>query len=136
MKITLDKAAIMPTRAHKTDAGLDLYIPYDLTIFPSERVFVNTGVHIELRHKTVGYIRSRSGLLRDKGLITDGVIDEGYTGPIGVTLINTSGKYVDFKRGDKIAQLVIQPVIYEDVFLVDDLDDTERGENGFGSTGA
>lgn len=136
MRVKLDPGAIAPTRAHDTDAGLDLYTRERFCVFPHDRYFVDTGVHIKLPPKTVGYIRSKSGLLRYKGIITDGVIDEGYSGPIGVTLINTSEQRVIFHKGDKIAQLVIQPVLYPSVKVVEDLEiESDRGDNGFGSTG-
>lgn len=136
MRVKLDFGAIAPTRAHDTDAGLDLYTRERFCIFPNDRYFVDTGVHIKLPPKTVGYIRSKSGLLRYKGVLTDGVIDEGYSGSIGVTLINTGDQRVIFHKGDKIAQLVIQSVLYPSVKIVEDLGiESDRGDDGFGSTG-
>ena len=90
---------------------------------------------MQLPKGTCGMIRSKSGLMKKKGIITDGVIDAGYTGQIGVTLINTTNKKVWFEKGDKVAQIVILPVEYPNLILTDVLEETERGESGFGSSG-
>lgn len=135
MKIKLDKGAYLPTRAHSTDAGLDLYARETKVIPPKNRVFFDTGVHIELPPFTMGEIRSKSGLMKNHGITTDGTIDVGYTGSIGVTLFNNSNKYYTVNKGDKIAQLVIVPIIIPNLEFVNELDETERGEGGFGSTG-
>ena len=135
MNIKLNDYAIAPQRMHGTDAGLDLYSPYDFEIEPRGRYMVGTGVCIELPKNTVGYIRSKSGLMLKKAILVDGTIDEGYTGQIGVIMFNLSNEKVQFKRGDKIAQLVVQPVLYPGMIVVEKLADSERGENGFGSTG-
>ena len=135
MKITLDANAIMPTRAHSTDAGLDLYPPYDIKIGACGRRTINTGVHIVLPKGTVGFVKSKSGLMSKAGITTDGTIDEGYTGSIGVVLFNHSRQVFHVNKGDKIAQLVIQPVLYEELELADEMPSSDRGSNGFGSTG-
>ena len=134
MKIKLDERAIAPQRAHETDAGLDLFTPENFVIFPNERKVVNTGVHVQLPKDTVGYIKSKSGLMA-KGILTDGTIDEGYTGAIGVVLFNFSETTRVFEKGTKIAQLVVQPVKYPGMVIVDKLEETDRGDGGFGSTG-
>lgn len=135
MKVTLDEGAKMPTRAHDTDAGLDLYAR-DTQIVPAkESAVFDTGVHIALPAATVGLIKSKSGLNIKHGLISDGVIDVGYTGSIHVKLYNLSGYDYTVKAGDKISQLVITPVEMVSLELVDTLEDTERGANGFGSSG-
>lgn len=136
MKVVLEKNAIMPERAHETDAGLDLFSPIDFYIKPHGRFTVFTGVHIELPEGTVGEIRAKSGLMKECGIITQGTIDEGYTGVIGVTLINTSDEYKSFQRGDKVAQLVVVKCEYPTLEVVDSLAKTERGNKGFGSTGS
>jgi dUTP pyrophosphatase len=135
MKIMLDTMAKMPTRAHSTDAGLDLYATETTTILPGGSAVFDTGVHIELPPNTVGFIKSKSGLNVNKGLISDGVIDVGYTGSIKVKLYNLSRYRYEVKRGDKISQLVILPILTPKLELVDKLDETERGDNGFGSSG-
>lgn len=135
MKVMLDEGAFAPERKHPTDAGLDLKTPIDVFIRPKNRAFVDTGVHVELPANTVGMIKSRSGLNKNKGIQCEGVVDENYRGSIGVVLYNHSDKPITFNRGDRIGQFVILPCIYEDVELIDKLGDTDRGEGGFGSTG-
>lgn len=155
LKIKLDEGAKMPTRAHKADAGLDLYTPHDVEI-PSmaevaERTIeelegwniaaeppsaeIDTGVHVQIPFGFFGDIRSKSGLLFNKNVITDGTIDSGYTGSIKVKLINLGVSPVEFKAGDKIAQMVITRCELPEIFEIDEFEKTERGENGFGSTG-
>ena len=135
MKIKLDRGAFVPVRAHDTDAGADLRSPV-VTMVPARgsRV-IDTGVHIQLPHGFVGMLKSKSGLNVKHGITSDGVIDEGYTGPIKVKLYNHGDEPYAIERGDKITQLVILPCEYVDFDLVDDLEDSERGGDGFGSTG-
>lgn len=135
MKYTLDEGAFAPERAHSTDAGADLRTLADFTVPPYGSAVVDTGVHVELPAGTVGMIKSKSGLNVKQSIVTEGVIDEGYTGSIVCKLYNHSGERVAFQRGDKIAQLVVLPVRYVDFERVDELGETERGSNGFGSTG-
>lgn len=135
MKIKLDENAFMPTRAHETDAGLDVYSPVDVIVPAMGSAFVNTGVHIELPCNTVGFLKSKSGLMVKHGITSEGVIDVGYTGSIAVKLYNhTEDGYLVY-RGDKISQLVILPILTPQLELVDELESTERGNGGFGSTG-
>ena len=136
MKIKLSKGAFMPERAHDNDAGLDLKAPHDALIPAGHSVIIDTGVHVELPKNTVGMIKSRSGLLTRHNIVTDGTIDEGYRGSIAVKLFNHS-KGSDYRvhKGDKIAQLVVLPCLFPSIELVDDLTETDRGDNGFGSTG-
>ena len=135
MKIMLDDGAFMPTRAHEADAGLDLYAREDAIVSAKESVTFDTGVHIELPPDTVGFIKSKSGLNVKHGLTSEGVIDEGYTGSIAVKLYNHGGYDYKVKRGDKISQLVILPIVKPNLEVVDSLDETDRGSNGFGSSG-
>lgn len=136
MKVELEKDAYMPTRAYPTDAGLDLYSPIDITVSAHGSAVIDTGVHIELPHGTFGKIESKSGLNVNYGIVScGGVIDEGYTGSIMVKLYNLSDDNYWICRGAKIAQLIIQPCLYEPVELGEINRDTERGDNGFGSTG-
>lgn len=135
IEIVLDENAYMPTRAHPFDAGLDLYSREDAIIHPNVRAVFDTGVHIAIPEGYVGYIKSRSGLMCKKGVITDGTIDSGYTGSIGVILFNLSGTRVDIKKGEKIAQLVIHKCELPKLEVVDALEETERSSGGFGSTG-
>lgn len=135
MKITLDKGAKMPTRAHSTDAGLDLYA-MDTKIVPAkESAVFDTGVHVELPEGTAGFLKSKSGLNTKHGITSEGVIDVGYTGSIVAKLYNHSGKDYKVNAGDKITQLVIVPILTPELELVEALEKTQRGNNGFGSTG-
>jgi dUTP pyrophosphatase len=96
---------------------------------------VDTGVHIELPPNTVGMIKSKSGLNVRSGLVSEGVIDVGYTGSIVVKLYNHSDTPYGFKAGDKITQLVIMPILTPSFVQVDEFEETARGNNGFGSSG-
>lgn len=135
MKIKLDPWAIMPTRAHDTDAGLDLYAEKDADVWPGEPAIFDTGVHVELPPNTAGMLKSKSGLNVKHNITSEGVIDVGYTGSICVKLYNHGREPYTVYRGDKISQLVIVPVVIPDLEVVDELEETERGENGFGSSG-
>lgn len=135
MKIKLDSGAIAPTRAHDTDAGLDLYSPIEINIPSGWSRYINTGVHIQLPHGTAGLIVSKSGLNVKHGITSTGLIDEGYTGAIRVRLYNKSPEDYQIHVGDKISQLVVIPVLYEPVEIADSIEGGERGDNGFGSTG-
>ena len=135
MKVKLDKGAYMPERAHTTDAGADLRTPHDVTVMAKGSVVIDTGVHIELPPNTVGMLKSKSGLNVKHGITSEGVIDVGYTGSIAVKLYNHSDKPYELKAGDKISQLVVMPILTPSFELVDDLEETERGNGGFGSTG-
>lgn len=135
MKIKLDSWGIMPTRAHDTDAGLDLYAPEDKTLWQYSSVTFDTGVHVQLPPDTAGMIKSKSGLNVNHGITSEGVVDVGYTGSIVVKLYNHGRDAYTVRAGDRISQLVIVPIIIPPLKLVDSLEESERGENGFGSTG-
>lgn len=135
LKVKLDAGAILPHRAHETDAGADLFTPEDFTLAPWGSHTVDTGVHIELPPNTKCDIRSKSGLNTKHDIISEGLVDEGYTGSIRVRLHNLSGKPYGFRRGDKITQIVVTPVYYPEIVEVDEIDGGERGSDGFGSTG-
>lgn len=135
MKIKLDPWAIMPTRAHDTDAGLDLYAEKNAVVLPGWPYVFDTGVHVEIPPNTAGMLKSKSGLNVKHNITSEGVIDVGYTGSICVKLYNHGEEPYSVKRGDKISQLVIVPVVIPDLEVVDDLEETERGDNGFGSSG-
>lgn len=134
MKIKLDPWGTMPMMAHPDDGGWDLYAPEDVCIMPGEVITIKTGVHVQLPRATAGIIKNRSSMFR-RGIITDGLIDRGYTGEIGVTLINVGQYDCRIHKGDRIAQLVIVGVMRSSWELVDELDASERGDNGFGSSG-
>lgn len=135
IKIKLDEGARIPTRAHSTDAGLDIYARDEQIVPAKESAIFDTGVHIELPEGTVGMLKSKSGLNVKYGIVSEGVIDVGYTGSIVVKLYNHSGFDYRVKAGDKISQLVIMPILTPTPYLVESLEETERGDNGFGSSG-
>ena len=135
LKVVLDQGAIMPTRAHELDAGYDLYATNDAVIFPNESGVFDTGVHIQIPAGYVGFLKSKSGLNVKSGIQSEGVIDAGYTGSICVKLYNHGSKAVEVRKGQKISQLVLLPIITPKLVLTDSLEATDRGNGGFGSTG-
>ena len=140
MRIKLDIGAFMPTRAHDTDAGLDIMMPdmfgkYWVFVPAHGSLTVDTGVHVEIPRGYVGMLKSKSGLNVRHGITSEGVIDSGYTGSIRVKLYNHSDEDYAIESGDKITQLVILPILTPELELVDDFTPTDRGDNGFGSTG-
>ena len=136
MKIMLDKGAFMPIRGHADDAGLDLRTPIAFGIAAGGSAIIDTGVHVEIVPGLVGMLKSKSGLNVKSGIVSEGVIDAGYTGSIVAKLYNHSDKAVFFRPGDKITQLVIMPVyIPDELEVVNEFKSTERGNGGFGSTG-
>ena len=136
MNIILDEGAFMPVRGHSADAGMDLKTPRSFTLFPYQSVIIDTGVHVELPHNTVGMLKSKSGLNVKNGIQSEGVVDEGFSGSIVVKLYNHGDAPVAFSKGDKITQLVILPIFIPDTLeVVDRFKESERGNSGFGSTG-
>lgn len=136
MKIKLDEGAFPPVRAHDTDAGLDLRAKRSIRVPAHGSALIGTGVHVQLPKGTAGLLVSKSGLNTKHDLTSTGLIDEGYSGEIMVKLHNHGETSYQVQAKDKITQLVIIPVLYEPVELVDDLGETgERGDSGFGSTG-
>ncbi len=130
--------AVLPAYAHPSDAGMDLRSVADLTILPGRRALVPTGLVMILPPLTEGQVRPRSGLALKRGvtvLNTPGTIDSGYRGEVGVILANFGDEPFAVKKGDKIAQLVIAPVTQPVVEETDEVDETDRGAGGFGSTG-
>ncbi|WP_188671251.1 dUTP diphosphatase [Hoyosella rhizosphaerae] len=135
----LDKGLPVPVRAHPGDAGADLYSTVDVEIPPGERVLVGTGIAVALPIGTVGLIHPRSGLAARTGLSivnTPGTVDAGYRGEIKVCLINLDPRDpIHIQRGDRIAQLVVQKVELVSFVEVESLNDTSRGDGGYGSSG-
>lgn len=146
IKVKLDENAKMPQKAHSSDAGWDLFAPYDFEVHPTEWIpmtpgykigsaIIDTGVHMQIPDGYVGMIKSKSGLNVKHGLIADGTIDANYTGSIVVKLYNLSNESYRFKKGEKITQIVVMPIPQTELIEVNELGETERGENGFGSSG-
>ena len=133
----LSENATIPTYAHEGDAGMDLYSAIDAVIPYGETVKVPTDVAMEIPTGFVGLIYARSGLATKQGLAPAnkvGVVDASYRGNVIVALHNHSKQPQKIHKGDRIAQMVIQPFVSLSLNVVDELDDTERGEGGFGSS--
>ena len=135
MNIMLDEKALMPTRGHATDAGLDLLSPIDTIVPAKGSITIDTGVHIELPPNTAGFLKSKSGLNVKYGITSEGVIDVGYTGSFAVKLYNHSNIDYAIRCGDKISHLVVMKIAIPTLDVVKNFEKTERGDNGFGSTG-
>lgn len=135
IKIMLDEGAKAPTRAHEADAGLDIYALDGGWVADKTCRAFRTGLHVEIPQGYVGILFSKSGLNVNHGITSTGVIDSGYTGEIIVNLHNNGGKHYEVKKGDKISQLVVLPIVTPSVTVVDSFEQTDRGDNGFGSTG-
>lgn len=131
----LDEGAYMPVRAHEPDAGADLFSPVAVTVYPGESVVIDTGVHMAIPYGYCGLLVSKSGLNVKHGILSTGLIDSSYTGSIRVKLYNHGHEAYTVKEGDKISQIVILPVLLCGFSQVESLDETERGDGGFGSTG-
>lgn len=135
MKIIIDKGGFMPERAYKTDAGLDIKSPIAFTLPARGSYIVPTKIHIFIPVGFVGFLKSKSGLNVNHGIVSEGVIDALYSGEIRCKLYNNSDKDYYFEIGDKITQIVIIPILNSPLQVVDEFLITERGDNGFGSTG-
>ena len=131
----LDPAAILPTRAHTDDAGLDLYALEDAVVEPGAGLLLRTGVAVAVPVGHVGLVCDRSSLAR-RGLKTaGGVIDAGYRGELGVLVWNLSREAQHVKKGERCAQMLVIPIATPAPVDSADLGDTARGAHGFGSTG-
>ncbi|WP_248961272.1 dUTP diphosphatase [Sphaerisporangium perillae] len=135
----LDPELPLPSYAHPGDAGADLYAAEDVELLPGERAVVGTGVAIALPDGYAAFVHPRSGLAARFGVTlvnAPGTVDAGYRGEIKVTLLNTDAKdTVRFRRGERIAQLVVQRVEKAAFYEVERLPGSARGADGFGSTG-
>ncbi len=136
----LDPGVPRPAYAHAGDAGLDLHAAHDVTLEPGGRALVGTGLAIALPPGCAGFVLPRSGLAWQHGvslLNAPGLIDAGYRGELKVLLVNHDpAATVTLRRGERIAQLVLQRVERAELVEVDELPSSERGAGGFGSTGA
>ncbi len=128
--------ARIPAYAHKGDAGMDLYTVEPFELEPGERKSVPLGLSIEIPEGHVGLIWDKSGLSHKYGIKNfGGVIDSGYRGEVHAGIMNLSDKFFSFEKGHKIAQLLIQKIENIEFEETDELSDTDRGQNGFGSSG-
>jgi dUTP pyrophosphatase len=132
----IDVLAQVPTKANNNDAGFDLYSTIDTIITPKQRKTVSTGIALQMPDNLAGLIWPRSGLSVRQGIdVLAGVIDSGYRGEIMVCLYNTSDYDVVIRTGDRIAQIIFQEVPHVIMKAHESLGSSQRGSNGFGSTG-
>lgn len=139
MKLLIKKIhpeAKVPNFAHKSDAAMDLYTTETLTVEPGQSVSFPSGIAMAIPEGFVGLIWDKSGVAIKRNIKTKaGVIDAGYRGEIIVGMFNIGSEPQTFETGDKIAQILIQKIEQPETIVVEDLDDTDRGSSGFGSTG-
>lgn len=141
IKVYRDRPDVkLPTKAHREDAGFDIYAPEDFTLGDSK--VIDTHIHIDIPVGYVGFLKSKSGLNVKCHIINEGVVDSGYTGPIIVKLtrnVPTTDQMIDFKKGDKLTQLVILPIPDVDLIEVASTEEFDvhngRESGGLGSTG-
>ena len=133
---------VLPEYKHKGDAGMDVraYLPTEgsVVLAPGEKKVIRTGLAFKLKEGTQMEIRPRSGIATKHLVIipnSPGTLDDGYTGPLGICLTNLGTEDFTIEHGDRIAQLVFMPFFHANLQVVDELDETERGDGGFGSTG-
>jgi dUTP pyrophosphatase len=138
MRISLSEDATLPSYKTEGSAGLDLSCSEDFELEPLERKLIGTGIRIEVPQGFEAQVRPRSGLAIKQGVTmvnSPGTIDSDYRGEVKLIMVNLSQQKVSFKKGDRVAQLVICPVARVELEVVESLDETGRGEGGFGSTG-
>lgn len=138
MNVRLSDGAELPRYAHEGDAGLDLRITHDVTLNPGERATVGTGLAVEIPQGCVGLVFPRSGLASKHGITLSnsvGVIDSGYRGEIGATLLNQLDETATLDAGTRVCQLIVMPFVPCELVPCEELTETERGAAGFGSTG-
>lgn len=135
LPVLLKKNAFMPIKAHEEDAGYDLLSPEDVVVKGFGSAVIDTGVHIFIPSGYAGRICAKSGLNVNHNIISTGLIDAGYTGSIRVKLYNLSNNEYIVKRGDKISQIMFIPIESPWLIKTDAFPETERGDNGFGSSG-
>ena len=135
MKIKLDDGAFRPVREHRTDAGMDIRAMYGGVVRAGGAATFRTGVHVQLPPDTAGLFVSKSGLMMKHNITSTGLVDEGYSGEVMVRLFNHGDTDYQVEPGDKIGQLIVMPVMYEPIEIVNTITGGSRGDNGFGSTG-
>jgi len=132
----LSEHATIPTRGSSSAAGYDLYSAVDVTIPARGKGLVKTDIQVKVPHGTYGRVAPRSGLAWKQHIdIGAGVVDEDYRGNVGVVMFNHAENEFVVKKGDRVAQLVCEKIAYPEIEILDTLDETVRGEGGFGSTG-
>lgn len=137
VKYTLDANAIAPRYAYAGDAGMDLATLDDVILDPGERIDIPTGVAIELPEGYYARLVGRSSTLRKRGLfVFEGIIDQGYRGPLFIYCENRTSWRTKVPGGTRIAQLIVTPIVQPVLTPVEQLNDSDRGANGFGSSGS
>lgn len=132
----LDKGAVLPDYAYPGDAGMDFFSNEEVWLGPGERRLISTGIAMAIPEGYVGLVWDKSGMASKFGIKTmAGVIDSGYRGEVKILLYNLSMEEFKVEKGMKIAQMLIQPVEQRKVVEAEELEETERGAGGFGSTG-
>lgn len=132
----INKNAILPKFAHSDDAGMDLFVPEKVSISPGQRKSIGLGIALHIPEGYVGLMWDKSGLSHKHGVKTfGGVIDAGYRGEIHAGVMNLSRETYVFEKGHKICQILIQKVEHPEMVEVEELEESNRGEKGFGSTG-
>ncbi len=132
----LSENATVPTRGSMSSAGWDLYAANDIVVTARGKAIIPTDLAVAISVGYYGRIAPRSGMSwKNHTDIGAGVIDADYRGPVGVVMFNHADEDLQITKGDRVAQLVVEQISTDDLVVVDDLDDTERGEGGFGSTG-
>lgn len=128
--------ARLPSYGRPGDAGLDLYAIEDCTVQPGERVLIPTGIALAIPEGTVGLVWDRSGMAAKHGMKTmAGVLDHTYRGELKVVLLNTTAAPYEIRKGDRVAQLLVQPIYTASVEETDELPQSVRGDGAFGSSG-
>lgn len=135
MKFKVEEGGYPPVREHAEDAGVDLRTPIRMVIYPHSKTHIDLKVRVEIPKGYVGLLTSKSGLMKNRGIKTTGTIDSGYSGTIGCTVFNHSDEIIILEKGDKVTQLVVMPCVTDQVEIVDDINEGDRGEHGYGSTG-
>jgi dUTP pyrophosphatase len=134
--LKLHESAQLPTYANPGDAGMDLRTIVSKVLKPGERFIFPTGLAVALPKGYVGLVWDRSGLAAKEGFTClAGVIDAGYRGEIGIVALNTSKKAIAIEKGDRVAQLLVQPIIEAKIKEAKTLTNTQRGKGGFGASG-
>lgn len=132
----IDSSAKLPLYAYEGDAGMDLFSCHNCEIKPGEKALISTGLKIAVPQGHAGFIWDKSGIATKHHIKTmAGVLDSNYRGELFVVLTNLGKKAYQINRGEKIAQLIIKPIVRADIIEVEKLDETIRGEKGFGSSG-
>jgi dUTP pyrophosphatase len=133
--LRLDPSAILPRKAHPTDAGYDIACPSALALPPKEVTMVHTGIACEFPAGHWGLLRDRSSIAKHGVFVVAGVLDEGYRGEIVVAMYNSNDRWSHYLPEHRVAQLILLPTVSHGVEEVDRVSDTPRGSGGFGSTG-